>query len=85
MSDRAAGESIGPPGLTKLLLEARAPFEYAASLMAAPWLLTAPRGDGHAVIVYPGLLASDFSTRPLRRLLRTLGHGMPLRAPLLRP
>ena len=66
--------SIRPPGLFKLLLEARAPFEYAASLMAAPWLLSAPRGDGHAVLVYPGLLASDFSTRPLRRLLRTLRH-----------
>ena len=73
-SDAAAGESIPPPGLGKLLLEARAPFEYAASLLAAPWLLSAPRGDGHAVIVYPGLLASDASTRPLRRLLRTLGH-----------
>jgi len=67
-------EPVRPPGLIKLLLEARAPFEYAASLMAAPWLLRAPHGDGHAVLVYPGLLATDFSTRPLRRLLRTLGH-----------
>ena len=66
--------SVRRPGLFKLLLEGRAPFEYAASLMAAPWLLSAPRGDGHAVLVYPGLLASDLSTRPLRRLLRTLGH-----------
>ena len=66
--------AVRRPGLVKLLLEGRAPFEYAASLMAAPWLLSAPRGDGHAVIVYPGLLASDLSTRPLRRLLRTLGH-----------
>jgi pimeloyl-ACP methyl ester carboxylesterase len=73
-TDTNAGESIRPPGLGNLLLEARAPFEYAASLMAAPWLLSAPRGVGHAVIVYPGLLASDMSTRPLRRLLRTLGH-----------
>ncbi|HSC01150.1 MAG TPA: alpha/beta hydrolase, partial [Burkholderiaceae bacterium] len=66
--------SVERPGLFKLLLETRAPFEYAASLVAAPWLLSAPRGDGHAVLVYPGLLASDLSTRPLRRLLRTLGH-----------
>ncbi|HET7525746.1 MAG TPA: alpha/beta fold hydrolase [Burkholderiaceae bacterium] len=66
--------SVQRPGLFKLLLEARAPFEYAASLVAAPWLLSAPRGDGHAVLVYPGLLASDLTTRPLRRLLRTLGH-----------
>ncbi|HTP72740.1 MAG TPA: alpha/beta fold hydrolase [Burkholderiaceae bacterium] len=66
--------TVRRPGLVNLLLEGRAPFEYAASLVAAPWLLSAPRGDGHAVLVYPGLLASDFSTRPLRRLLRTLGH-----------
>jgi len=73
-TDTTAGAAIQPPSLGKLLLEARAPFEYAASLMAAPWLLSAPRGDGHAVLVYPGLLASDFSTRPLRRLLHALGH-----------
>jgi pimeloyl-ACP methyl ester carboxylesterase len=69
-----AAAPVRKPGLVKLLLEGRAPFEYAASLMAAPWLLSAPRGDGHAVIVYPGLLASDLTTRPMRRLLRTLGH-----------
>jgi pimeloyl-ACP methyl ester carboxylesterase len=72
----SADNPVRAPGLLKLALEARAPFEYAASLLAAPWLLSAPRGDGHAVIVYPGFLASDFSTRPLRRLLRTLGHDV---------
>jgi hypothetical protein len=35
---------LRPPGLLKLVLEARAPFEFAASLLAAPWLLErAPR------------------------------------------
>jgi pimeloyl-ACP methyl ester carboxylesterase len=62
------------PELRKLLLEVRAPFEFAAGLLAAPWLLRAPRGDAHPVRVYPGFLATDFSTRPLRRLLRALGH-----------
>jgi pimeloyl-ACP methyl ester carboxylesterase len=33
-----------------------------------------PRGDGHAVLVLPGFLASDLSTRPLRRFLRRLGY-----------
>jgi pimeloyl-ACP methyl ester carboxylesterase len=66
--------AVQPPRLLYLALEARAPLEFAASLLAAPWLLRAPRGDGHAVLVYPGFMASDFSTRPLRRLLRTLGH-----------
>lgn len=73
---KPTAQPVRAPGLLKMLLEARAPLEYAASLAAAPWLLTAPRGDGHPVLVYPGFLASDFSTRPLRRLLRTLGHDV---------
>ncbi|NNL64676.1 MAG: alpha/beta fold hydrolase, partial [Myxococcales bacterium] len=32
----------------------------------------APRGDGHPVLVLPGLLAGDFSTAPLRNFLREL-------------
>jgi pimeloyl-ACP methyl ester carboxylesterase len=35
-------------------------------------LRTAPRGDGHPVLVLPGLLAGDFSTAPLRGFLRVL-------------
>lgn len=69
-----ASAAIKPPGLVRVALEARAPFEYAASLMVAPWLLSGPRGDGHTVLVYPGFMGSDLSTRPMRRLLRTLGH-----------
>ena len=66
----------GPPGWGRLALEMRAPFEFAASFAAAPWLATAPRGDGHPVIVYPGFMGSDSSTAPLRRLLRFLGHDV---------
>jgi pimeloyl-ACP methyl ester carboxylesterase len=33
-----------------------------------------PRGDGHPVLVLPGFLASDRSTRPLRGLLSSLGY-----------
>lgn len=71
---RDDAEALQPPGWLRMAMELRAPFEFAASVAAAPWLMNAPRGDGHSVIVYPGLLASDFSTRPMRRLLRTLGH-----------
>jgi len=67
-------QTFKAPGMLRLALEARAPFEFVASMAAAPWLLNAPRGDGHAVIVYPGFMASDTSTRPLRRLLTALGH-----------
>jgi pimeloyl-ACP methyl ester carboxylesterase len=37
-------------------------------------LRSAPGGDGHGVLVLPGLLAGDFSTAPLRRFLRELGY-----------
>jgi pimeloyl-ACP methyl ester carboxylesterase len=33
-----------------------------------------PHGDGHPVLVLPGFLASDGSTRPLRGLLDSLGY-----------
>lgn len=37
-------------------------------------LARAPRGDGHGVVVFPGLSASDGSTIPLRRYLDSLGY-----------
>jgi pimeloyl-ACP methyl ester carboxylesterase len=68
--------AVRAPGWVRMALELRAPLEFAASLAAAPWLASAPRGDGHAVIVYPGFMGSDLSTRPMRRLLRWLGHDV---------
>ncbi len=56
------------------MLEARAPWEYAAMVAAAPWLNRLPIGDGHPVIVYPGLGASDLTTLPLRNFLRQRGY-----------
>jgi hypothetical protein len=50
--------------------------DLAALLVAAPWLVTAPRGDGHGVLVLPGLLASDTSTLPLRGYLGWLGYDV---------
>jgi hypothetical protein len=50
--------------------------DLAALLVAAPWLATAPRGDGHGVLVLPGLLASDTSTLPLRGYLNWLGYDV---------
>jgi pimeloyl-ACP methyl ester carboxylesterase len=62
------------PGPLQMLLEARAPWEAAALVMASPWLSRLPAGDGHPVLVFPGLAASDFSTVPLRRFLRGQGY-----------
>ena len=67
-------DTVRAPGWFRIAMELRAPLEFAASVAAFPWLATAPRGDGHSVIVYPGFLGSDLSTRPMRRLLRWLGH-----------
>jgi len=63
------------PGLLRLALEFRAAWEYGATLAAQPLLSRARRGDGHPVLVFPGLVASDLSTKPLRRFLESLGHA----------
>lgn len=68
--------AVRAPGLGRMALELRVPLEFAASVAAAPWLASAPRGDGHGVIVYPGFMGSDLSTAPMRRLLRWLGHDV---------
>ena len=62
------------PGPLLMLLESRAPWEYAALLAATPWLRKLPRGDGHPVLVFPGLGANDITTAPLRRVLDSLGY-----------
>ncbi|MDB5890874.1 MAG: alpha/beta hydrolase [Polaromonas sp.] len=57
-----------------LLAETRAVGELAITSAMWPWLQWAPRGDGHAVVVIPGLAASDISTRILRVFLTSLGY-----------
>jgi pimeloyl-ACP methyl ester carboxylesterase len=41
-----------------------------------PLLSLAPRGDGYPVLVLPGLVASDTSTRPLRSFLNSKGYAV---------
>lgn len=69
----ATESSLKPPGLVRLALEGRAPWELAALLASSPWMRKLPAGDGHPVIVYPGLGAPDFTTLPLRNFL--VGRG----------
>jgi pimeloyl-ACP methyl ester carboxylesterase len=74
--------TLKAPGPLLLALEGRAPWEFGASLAAFPVMRFAPRGDGHAVVVFPGLAASDISTLPLRAFLGERGyrpHGWELR------
>jgi pimeloyl-ACP methyl ester carboxylesterase len=62
------------PGLLRMALEMRMPMEFGASLAVLPLLMSVPRGDGHTVLVIPGLGASDVSTKPLRFYLKSLGY-----------
>ena len=57
-----------------MMLEGRAPLEYAALLAARPWLRRLPAGDGHPVLVFPGLGAHDVTTLPLRHFLEERGY-----------
>jgi pimeloyl-ACP methyl ester carboxylesterase len=72
--DRALDPSR-PPSQLLLALEVRGVWEFQAFLAAYPLLRRAPRGDGHPVLVLPGLAASDVSTRPLRTYLRAQGYA----------
>ncbi len=69
-----ADEPIAPPSPLLLALEGRAWLELGALLPAWPLLRRAPRGDGHPVLVLPGWLGTDASTRALRRFLRGRGY-----------
>ena len=65
-----------PPNAWLMALELRAPWELWAVLPSWPALAKAPVGDGHPVIVFPGLSASDGSTLPLRGYLGNLGYDI---------
>src|SRR4051794_11561062 len=68
-------KSIRPPSKVLLALEGRrALLEYGATVAALPILRSAPRGDGHSVLVFPGLTASELSTLTLREFLRAQGY-----------
>jgi hypothetical protein len=66
--------TLQQPTLGRVLLESRSVLELGAFAATAPALQLTPRGDGHPVLVLPGLAATDESTRPLRWFLRTRGY-----------
>ncbi|OSC40088.1 esterase/lipase family protein [Mycobacterium decipiens] len=64
-----------PPTLGLYLSDIpRAVAEYGQLVALLPLQRALPVGDGHPVLVLPGLLAPDGSTWTLRRLLRRLGY-----------
>ena len=72
-----ADEPIDPPSPLLALTELpRALLELGALPLASGWLASAPRGDGHPVMVLPGFLTTDRSTAILRRYLSRLGYDV---------
>jgi len=51
----------------------RAAVEYASMRLTRRWPAL-PRGDGHAVVVFPGLAGAARSTRPILELCNALGY-----------
>jgi hypothetical protein len=73
-STGTTGRMTGPSIPLYLTEPARGLADLAVLPLAAGWLASAPRGDGHGVLVLPGLLASDMSTALMRRYLGWLGY-----------
>ena len=70
-----AAPSARPPHRLLALTEpSRAMAEFASFIALRPMMRALPKGDGHGVLVLPGFMASDSSTRPMRSLLRSLGY-----------
>ncbi len=58
-----------------MMLEGRAPWEAMALMAVSPFFSRLPVGDGHPVLVFPGLGASDTSTYALRRFIHQQGYS----------
>ncbi|QQN73407.1 triacylglycerol lipase [Croceicoccus sp. YJ47] len=73
----ARRDTITRPSYGWTALEpARSLFNIAALAASWPMLASAPRGDGHPVMVLPGFATNDAMTVPLRMALKRLGHDV---------
>jgi pimeloyl-ACP methyl ester carboxylesterase len=66
--------TLPKPALKHMLAEGRSVLELGVTSMFMPFLLRAPKGDNHPVMVLPGFLASDISTQPIRAFLKLKGY-----------
>ena len=64
----------GKPHLLHSLAEWRALIEMALLPCAVPGLLSAPRGDGHPVLLLPGFMANEGTLVALKLFLRSRGY-----------
>ena len=64
-----------PPTRLRVSEWPRASREYSAALLAGDLVDRWPHGDGHPVLVIPGFLSGEQSTRFLRKVLQRLGYA----------
>ena len=68
-------QSFGSPSPLFLVFDQLVTLEFGAFLAAAPALSFGSEGDGRPVLVLPPFGASDWSTAPLRAVLRQRGYA----------
>lgn len=72
----AHADTLKPPSRLLFALELRALPELGGFVASLPLLTAlAPRGDGHPVLVLPGLVTSDRSTVALRSFLKSKAYA----------
>jgi len=64
----------GPSVFWTLTEGGRAGFELSTFILLRRLMKRLPKGDGHPVIFFPGFVASDSSTKPMRKLFSDLGY-----------
>ena len=67
-------ENSQAPLLANLMLEMFTPLAKTHFALALPWLMSLPKGDGHSVLVLPGMLADDEAMRHVSWFLRSRGY-----------
>jgi pimeloyl-ACP methyl ester carboxylesterase len=70
----SAATEAKPPHLFWTLSEGRSIYEFGAFQLLRKAMTDLPKGDGRPVLVLPGFLATDLSTRPMRSLLADLNY-----------
>jgi len=65
----------GPSLFWTLTEGSRASFEMSSFFALRRMMKKLPKGDGHPVIFFPGFVASDYSTKPMRKLFKDLGYS----------
>jgi pimeloyl-ACP methyl ester carboxylesterase len=69
-----ATKAKGPPPALHSMLELRAALELAMLPQALPFLMRAPRGDGHPVLLVPGFLSSEIPLAAMKAFLQNRGY-----------